>query len=110
MLLETMRKNARFALQVTKADQPLPHAKEIRVQAGGLYGLQQLLNNKSTTAIEALTDTNSRYDDSIGPPIKDINHTITQGLLHFKEIKNFPFTEIIKTILRFKLPSRRKKN
>jgi hypothetical protein len=42
-LLNSMRHKARFALHLTRADAPLPHAKEIRVQTGGLLGLQALL-------------------------------------------------------------------
>lgn len=43
-LLDTLRRNARFSLHLTHADGPLPHAKEIRVQLGGLLGLQQLID------------------------------------------------------------------
>ena len=38
-----MRSNARFALHLTSADGPLPHTKEIKVQTGGLLGLQGLI-------------------------------------------------------------------
>jgi hypothetical protein len=42
-LLHRMRSNARFALHLTSADAPLPHAREIKVQTGGLLGLQGLM-------------------------------------------------------------------
>jgi len=42
-LLNSMRSNARFALHLTSADDPLPHTKEIKVQTGGLLGLQGLI-------------------------------------------------------------------
>ena len=38
--LNSMRSKARFALHLTSADGPLPHTKEIKVQTGGLLGLQ----------------------------------------------------------------------
>ena len=41
--LSSMRCNARFALHLTHANGPLPHAKEIKVQTGGLLGLQGLI-------------------------------------------------------------------
>jgi hypothetical protein len=47
-LLNSMRHKARFALHLTRADAPLPHAKEIKVQTGGLLGLQALLHPEKT--------------------------------------------------------------
>ena len=49
-LLNHMRSNARFALHLTSADGPLPHAREIKVQTGGLLGLQGLLHPEKSAA------------------------------------------------------------
>ena len=49
-LLNIMRQKARFSLHVTHATSPLPHAKEIKVQVGGLLGLQKLLNPQAASA------------------------------------------------------------
>ena len=107
-LLNTMRKNARFALQVTKANEPLAHAKELKVQAGGLFGLQQYLTHKDTAAIEALSEDQFRFDNPANQPIKNIHHTVAEAITEFGEIKLFPYTEIVKAILHFKRPPRRK--
>ena len=46
-ILELMRKNASFALKLPEADgSPLPHAKELKVQVGGLLGMQSLVFNE----------------------------------------------------------------
>ena len=108
-LLNTMRKNARFALQVTKASEPLPHSKELKVQAGGLFGLQQYLNQKDTAAIEQLSEDQFRFDNPSNQPIKNIQQTIAAAIKEFGEIKQFPYTEIVKAILHFERPSRRNK-
>ncbi len=42
-LLEQLRTKAIFALKLTRIDGPLPHAKEIKVQTGGLLGLATIL-------------------------------------------------------------------
>jgi len=42
-LIGLLRKNARFVLRQARVDQPLAHAKEVRVQCGGIQGLEQLL-------------------------------------------------------------------
>jgi len=109
LLLNTVRQNARFALHITKANEPLPHSKELKVQAGGLFGLQQSLDSKSTMDLEELFDSRKRYDENYGPPITNIYQTMSKAIEKYGHVKNFPFTEIIKTILRFNLPSRRKK-
>ena len=108
-LLNTMRKNARFALKITSADEPLPHSKELKVQVGGLYGLQQYLNYSNTADTEELSDDKLRFDNNSTAPITNIHKTVTEALLKFGEIKNFPFNEIVKAIIHFSLPSRRKK-
>ncbi|MCP4271321.1 MAG: hypothetical protein GY781_05055 [Gammaproteobacteria bacterium] len=109
LLLNTMRDNARFALQITQANEPLPHSKELKVQAGGLFGLQQLLESKSTPDFDELFESKKRYDENYGPPITNIHQTMSGAIKKYGQVKNFPFKEIIKTVLRFNLPSRRKK-
>jgi len=109
LLLNTVRHNARFALQITKANEPLPHSKELKVQAGGLFALQQLLEEKSTLDIDELFDSKKRYDENYGPAISNIHQTVSAAIKKFGRVKEFPYTEMVKTILRFNLPSRRKK-
>ncbi|MFK5984147.1 MAG: hypothetical protein QM479_01800 [Pseudomonadota bacterium] len=108
-LLDTMRKNARFALQITAANAPLPHAKEIRVQAGGLYGLQQFLNHKNTAKTKELSEIKLKFTANNSPPITNISETISLALEQFYQIENFPFNEIVKAIKHFELPSRKRK-
>ncbi len=42
--LRQVREKAQFALQLVAVSGPLPHAKEIRVQAGSVQGLAELLS------------------------------------------------------------------
>jgi len=108
-LLNTMRKNARFVLQMSSADSPLPHTKEIKVQAGGLYALQQYLENKETAQIENLIDDKTKFNDNHSQPIKNIFATVSKAVEQFKAIKNFPYDEIVKAINLFTLPTRKSK-
>lgn len=107
--LNHMREKSRFTLQVTQANAPLPHKKELRVQTGGLYGLQQYLNNKDTADTSELNDDHRRFDPRLGPPIKDIQQTLKEAKAKFGSISNFPFNEIVKTISLFNIRSRKKK-
>ena len=44
-----LHQNAVFTLKLIHPDQPLPHAKEIKVQCGGLLGVQRLFDQEAST-------------------------------------------------------------
>ena len=84
LLLKLLRDNARFALKLTGSGDELPHAKEIKVQNGGLLGLQQLLQPEAP-------------QDSV----VDIAALTVRGVEVFGSIQQFPYQEIVKSITRF---------
>lgn len=84
-LLDNMRSKARFALHLTSADGPLPHAREIKVQTGGLLGLQGLLHPEKADA-----DT---IDNTIG--------LIDAALAEFGNLGSLPYDIIIQSIVKF---------
>ncbi len=110
-LLEHLRSNARFSLQVTQIDGQLPHAKEIKVQVGGLFGLQQLLSHQNLTQIEILNDDNAKFGEQSQKqaPIENIYATINEALEEYKTLESIPYNEIVKSIMKFKLPERKRK-
>jgi len=87
--LKHMRDKALFALKLTRIDGPLPHAKEIKVQTGGLYGLQNILGNSDTEL-----------------PVADISALITSALERFGNIESLPYEEIARSIVQFEGRSR----
>jgi len=84
-LLTQMRSKAQFSLHLTKVDGPLPHNKEIRVQVGGLQGLQSLLNP------ELKAD----------KPLEDVSHIVSAVHEQFGSFEQLPFDQIVKSILSF---------
>lgn len=90
-LLDAMRRNARFSLHITQAVGPLPHAKEIRVQIGGLLGLQKLLHPEMTQA------------DSV----HDINGLATEAIDRYRRVENLPYELIVQTLASFEGRSKR---
>jgi len=84
-LLNSMRRKARFALHLTRADAPLPHAKEIRVQTGGLLGLQALLHPEKAAA--------QNIDNAIG--------LIDLAIARFGRLADLPYDGIIQAIVKF---------
>jgi hypothetical protein len=93
-ILTQMRNKAVFALKLTRIDGPLPHAKEIKVQTGGLFGLQHILGQ---------SDPNT--------PIADIIGLIQTALAQYGDIQSLPYEEIARSIVQFEgRTSRNKKS
>jgi len=107
-LLNLSRQKARFSLQLTKADSPLPHSQELKVQVGSLFGLQQIINHKDTTQTSTLNDDMLKFDPNQTQPIDNIYRVIMNALKEFNTVDNFPFSEMIKAVMHFKLPKRRR--
>lgn len=93
-LLQTLRNNAIFTMRLTRIDGALPHGKEVKVQIGGLLGLQLLLD--------------PTYDEQNG--IQDIQQLINQAIEKYTSIDAFPYDEIVKQISRFEGRNRRSKS
>ena len=92
-ILDNMRQKALFALKLTRLDGPLPHAKEIKVQTGGLYGIQQILG-----------------DDDATQPIPDIIAMLQTALTQYGDVQALPYEEIARSIARFEGRPRRRKD
>jgi hypothetical protein len=91
-LLPRMRSNARFALHLTSAGGPLPHAREIKVQTGGLLGLQALLHPERAAQ--------GNIDDIIG--------LIKTALQNYQGLDKLPYDVINQAIVKFE--GRRKRS
>lgn len=91
-LLTRLREKAIFALRITHIEGELPHAKEIRVQTGGLLGLQRTLTPGTTP------DT-----------IEDIDALISAVLLRHGDLESLPYPEIMQAVVRFEGRPRRKR-
>lgn len=110
-VLEYLRSNARFALQMTQVDGPLPHAKEIKVQVGGLFGLQQLLSHQNLTQTEVLNDDDAKFGDQSQEhaPIENVFAVVNEAITEYKTLDSIPYNELVKAIVNFKIPERKRK-
>lgn len=87
-LLPQMREKSLFALKLTHVEGPLPHGKEMKVQCGGLLGLHKALQ----------VDTGER--------VEDVQALLDTALANHGSIEQLPFSEIVKTIVAYKLRQR----
>ena len=89
-LHDLLREKALFALRLTQSDGgQLPHAKEMKVQCGGLLGLDEALHGGSGEA-----------------PLADVNALVEEALARHGEFAALPYGEIVKAVTAFQLRRR----
>ena len=91
-LLEKLRGGSRFLLKLQRVGEPLPHNMEIRVQTGGLQGLQKVLYPAMETP----------------PVVEDIAATVSKAVAVFGDLDALPYSEIIQSIALTTVRKRRK--
>jgi hypothetical protein len=80
-LLEMLRENSRFILKMQQSSNQLPHNMEIRVQVGGLNGIQTLL-------------TPEQRDKKI----EDIFDLVEQAEIEYGSLEKLPYSRIVQSI------------
>lgn len=88
-LLEVLRDKARFALGLTGVAGPLPFGKEIKVQAGGLLGLQA-----------------ARYPDRAAGRVEDVDALLEEALARYGGLDRLPIEAMVRHIVHYR-PRRR---
>jgi hypothetical protein len=91
-LLDYFFENARFALKQTNLEGPQPHAKAMKVQCGGLLGLQVALNKEEPAQAN---------------PVENIDALVTQALEEFGTLNQLPYQKIIQFISHYQVRGKR---
>ena len=82
-VLQVLRDKATFALKLSQIDGPLPHAKELKVQCGGMLGVQESLTQESAELVA------------------DIHQLLENAFDEYGSAETLPYTEVVRTITRF---------
>lgn len=90
-VLEVLHGKAIFALHLPHAESVLPHGKELKVQCGGMLGLQQALLPAEQGA-EVVTD---------------INGLLENALRDYGTVGALPYGEVVKGITSFQPRAKR---
>jgi hypothetical protein len=90
-LLHEMRTKATFALKTPNLPGSLPHGKEIKVQVGGLLGLQAALD----------------ADQADAGSVADIRALVEAALARYRGIEALPFQDIMKSVVAYQHRQRR---
>jgi hypothetical protein len=86
-LMETLRKQARFALKSNDNQGALPHGKAMRLQVGGLRGLFLLLHSEAESAPVC---------------IDDVHALVSQAEERFGGLENLPYQVLIQQVAAYK--------
>jgi len=81
-LRELLLQSALFAMKLTHSGGPLPYAKDIKIQCGGMLGLQRLF------APEAEAQS----------PVSNVHGLVLAAQEKFGSLQNLPYSEIVKSI------------
>jgi hypothetical protein len=82
-VLAVLRNKAAFALKQSHIEGPLPHAKELKVQCGGMLGLQRSLTHQATDMVT------------------DIHQLLEQSFAQYGGAAALPYTEVVRAISTF---------
>lgn len=82
-LHELLRRNSLFALKLIHADEPLTHAHNMKVQCGGLHGLQQAVDGAEEVA--------------------DVAALVAAARKKFGSLDELPYSRIIQSVAEFRL-------
>lgn len=96
--LNAIRNNARFSLKVVTVSGPMPHNKELQVQAGGMLALQSLMTQTSNEEINTEAKT-----------VENIYRTLESALQHYGSLDSLPYNEIVKSIVKYQSRPKRSK-
>ena len=91
-LLQLLRDNSRFILKMQQMSNALPHNMEIRVQVGGLGGIQTLLNLEKQDKIE------------------DIFALVEQAEIEYGSLEKLPYNRIVQSISSYQGRKSRKRS
>lgn len=89
-LLQNLRDNSRFSLKLKSVGNMLPHNMDIRVQAGGLLGLQEILLGEKPLA-----------------RVTDVRTLVDAAISKYGNLEDLPYTEIVQSVARFEGRKRR---
>jgi len=90
-LLEALREKSRFALKLTHVPGPLPFGKEIKVQVGGMLGLQAIIEPDLGDAL----------------PVRDVRAMVREAVDRFGSLDALPYERLVSSVAGYQHRKRR---
>lgn len=99
-LCALLLRNSAFALKLTQIDAPLPHAKEMKLQCGGLQGVQRSLTHTAAAAAEPARGR------PVLPLVADVRGLVKAALEKFGGLQNLPYSAIVQSVVAYQIRRR----
>lgn len=99
-----LRQSSAFALKLMQADAPLPHAKEMKLQCGGLEAVQQAVGNAG-----AVTGSAAALASGVQglPRVPDVHSLLQACVEKFGGLQNLPYSAIVQSVAAYQIRRRR---
>lgn len=98
-----LRQNSAFALKLTQGDAPLPHAKEMKLQCGGLQGLQRALAHAAALVPTAI---GIAAEGQGMPSAANVRGLVQAAQEKFGGLQNLPYSTIVQSVVAYQIRRR----
>jgi len=95
VLRALLRQKSSFALKLTQLEGPLPHSKVMKVECGGLLGVQLAVAPEAVPAAEGL------------PQVADVHSLVRAAQATFGLLSNLPYSTIVQSVVAYRIRRRR---
>lgn len=111
-LCALLRQKSAFALRLTQVEGPLPHAKEMKVECGGLLGLQRSIDTAAAAAapVEAFASAEAGLSSTVPqglPSVADVHGLVRAAAEKFGGLANLPYSAIVQSVVAHQIRRRR---
>lgn len=108
-LCALLRQNSAFALKLAQVGGPLPHSKEMKVECGGLLGVQQAIAATVPDADAAPAARASGLPAVVAerPSLADVHRLVQACERKFGGFANLPYSVIVQSVVAFQIRRRR---
>jgi hypothetical protein len=99
-----LRQKSAFALKLTQVQGPLPHASEMKVECGGLQGMQQAAGPE--LAAPAAAGASATATQAF-PLVADVHKLVQVCAGKFGGLANLPYSAIVQSVVAYRIRRRR---
>ncbi|TSA17991.1 MAG: hypothetical protein D4R74_01905 [Betaproteobacteria bacterium] len=103
-LVGLLRQNSVFALKLVHGEAPLPHAKEMKLQCGGLHGVERALTQ---SAAPVALEQGGRARTQRPAGVADVCGLIEAACEKFGSLQNLPYSALVQSVAAWQLRRRR---
>lgn len=107
VLCALLRQKSAFALKLTHVEGPLPHVKQMKVECGGLRGMQQAAAPAADVPASVVPQELSRQAGS-RPSVADVHLLVRACAEKFGGLANLPYSAIVQSVVAYQIRRRRR--